>query len=57
MARVKLTVKVIASLSRQDFSLVLKMQIENTREAWSYEMTNLTRVRETEANWAWKLLH
>lgn len=52
-----LPVKVIASLCRQDFSLVLKMQIENTREAWSYEMTNLIRVRETEANWTWKLLH
>lgn len=33
------------------------MQIENTREAWSYETTNLTRVGETEANWARKPLH
>lgn len=55
--RIRLTVKVKASLSRQGLSMVLKMQIENTREAQSYEMTHVTRVRETEANWACKLLH
>lgn len=55
--RMRLTVKVMASLSRQGFSLVLKMQIENTRRAQSYEMTHVTRVRETEANWACELLH
>lgn len=38
-------------------TLALKMPTENTREDLSYEMANVTRVREAEASWAQGLRH